>query len=740
MSVELPSPIGTSPRREDGPDKVRGRTRYLDDLEAAGVWHGATLRSEIAHGTLRAIGRDPEFDWDAVVVVTADDVPGKNEVRFLLGDQPALVPIGGEVRFIEEPLALVAAPTRDLAAAALAHLRVEIDPLEAVFTIEDSLAARVPLWKEDNVFKRIEIHRGAKAIEEVFARCAHVVEGRYRTPSQEQMYIEPQGVIAHFDDDGTCRIVGSLQCPFYVRAALENLLALPSEKVIVSQSATGGGFGGKEDYPSVLAAHAALLARKAQRAVKIVYARDEDLACTPKRHPARIDHRLGIDHHGTIVAIDVDLVLDGGAHVTLSPVVLSRAVLHAAGAYAIENVRIRGRVVATNHPPCGAFRGFGAPQALFACERQIHEAARTLGEDPLALRRRHALRLGDTTSTGGVLSGSVSTDRVLDAVEAALAKPGPAKPAQPLPSSLAADPARIRRGRALALGLHGAGFTGNGEDYLKATARVARTADGAFEVRVGSTELGQGAHLTLRQIAAAALDVSLDEVRLPLPSTDRVPDSGPTVASRTCMVVGSVVEQAARRLREVIEEDARPGEELVESVTYARPDGVTFDEEHYRGDAYPAFGWAACAVDVAVDLDTYEVTVERCVHAVDVGRAIHPQIVEGQIEGGTLQALGWALWEEVHLVEGRVANRRMSDDIIPTAVEAPEIESIVIEEAFDHGPFGAKGVGEIPMAVPAAAVANALEEALGVRFDELPITPERICARICAKLTEKESR
>jgi len=722
------SPVGSSPPRADGAEKVTGRALFVDDLPGEGVWYGRTLRSEVAHGTLRRIEADPWLDRNGAVLVTAEDIPGRNEIKLLLGDQPALVPVGGTIRHPEEALALVAAPTREIAAEALAHLRAEVEPLPGIFTIEDALAADVSLWKDDNVFQRHEVHRG-EDVDEVLARCATVVEGTYRTATQEQMYIEPQGMIAAFDGDA-CRIVGSLQCPFYVRAALQRLLALPEEKVIVSQATTGGGFGGKEDYPSVLAAHAALLARKTGRAVKMVYERSEDLACTPKRHPSRVHHRLGLDEDGRIVAVDVDLALDGGAYLTLSPVVLSRAVLHAAGAYRIDNVRVVGRVLATNHPPFGAFRGFGAPQALFACERQVQKAARRAGVDPLEMRRRHALRLGDRTATGQELEHSVGTERVLDAIEETLRSPAPPPPADPLPSAAAADPSRVRRGRGIAFGLHGAGFTGSGEERLAGRAEVVRRSDGSFEVRVGSTDLGQGAHTTLAQIAAAALNVPLERVRVVAPSTELVPDSGPTVASRTCMVVGSVVERAARRLRDAMHDRGEPPGELTRSATYESPPGIRWDDDTYTGSAYPVYGYAACAVDVAVDLDTFEVTVERCVHAVDVGKAIHPQIVEGQIEGGTLQALGWALWEQVHQPEGRVLNRTMSTDVIPTAVEAPEIETVVVEEPYPHGPHGAKGLGEIPMDTPAAAVANALEDALGVSFDELPIPPEVICARL----------
>jgi CO/xanthine dehydrogenase Mo-binding subunit len=490
----------------------------------------------------------------------------------------------------------------------------------------------------------------------------------------------------------------------------------------------------------MLAAHAVLLARKARHPVKIVYGREEDIAFTTKRHPAVIRHRLGARNDGFLVAADVDVVLDGGAYVTLSPVVLSRALIHAAGPYAIPNVRMRGRVVATNHPPHGAFRGFGAPQTAFAYERQMDKLAQRLGVDPLALRGKNRLRLGSTTATGQVLNDSVGSGEVLAALERARQRPAPRE-------RVAVPGQRVRRGSGISFCWHGAGFTGSGEEKLQSRAAVAVAADGGLEVRTASTDIGQGTDTVFTQIVAEALGVQPENLRLTVPATDRVPDSGPTVASRTCMVVGGLLQQAATALRSrllafaaerglatgdlvgLAEAHARERGELVETVTYAPPPGLRWDDRSFTGDAYPVFGWAACQVDVAVDLDTFEVTVERCLHAVDVGRAIHPVLAAGQIEGGTLQALGWALWEHVAYRDGRVLNPTMTDCIIPTAIEAPELETILVEVPFARGPGGAKGVGEIPMDGPAAAVANAVSAALGLPIDELPVRPESLLAR-----------
>lgn len=715
-------PVGASVPRVDGVAKVTGRARYLDDLDAPGAWHGATVRSKIAHGVLEAIDLDPAFDWSQVTVVTAADIPGDNYIAMIENDQVALVPVGGRVMHVDEPIALVAAPTRALAFAAAKAITPRIRPLPAVFTIDDSLAAVHKLYGDDNVFKQFLVRKGHAEdaeLEAVFTSAPQVIEGTYYTPAQEQMYIEPQAMMAEWDGD-RCYIVGSMQCPYYVHKAMKPLLGCGPDDIVITQSVTGGGFGGKEEYPSMIAAHTALLAKKSGHRVKIVYDRDEDIAATTKRHPARVHHRMAVDASGELLAIDVDVVMDGGAYLTLSPVVLSRGILHAAGPYRCPVVRIRGRAVATNHPPHGAFRGFGAPQTTFAYERQMQKLALARGEDPIALRKRLALRSGDTTATGQLLGFSVGTDEVIAAIEK-VAGPAPRKDG-------VRNGSPVRRGRGFIFYFHGAGFTGSGEQRLAGKATVARTIEGRYEVRSSSTDIGQGAITIFTQIAAGALGVDPSLVDVVDPSTAQVPDSGPTVASRTCMVVGGLVEKAARQLREKLEREPDAPGEVAVTLQYEPPPGISWDDATYTGAAYPVFGWAACLVDVTVDLDSYEVHVDRCVQAVDVGKAINPSIVKGQIDGGTIQALGWALLENVIYKDGRVANANMTNCIVPTFADAPDLETLLIEVPYPFGPSGAKGVGEIPMDGPAAAVANAVENALGCAFDAIPILPEVVAA------------
>jgi CO/xanthine dehydrogenase Mo-binding subunit len=713
----------------DGPAKVTGKALYVDDLRAPGLLHGATLRSTVPRGRLLAILPDPAFDWSGLTVITAADIP-HNVVALIEDDQPVLVPVGGEIRHRSEALALVAGEDRERAARAVEHLGVEVEPLPAVLSIAEALAARVVIHRANNVQKRYRIVKGDGA--QAVSRCEVVVTGTYRTPLQEQLYLEPQGVLAWWED-GKARLTGSLQCPYYVEKGIERTFGLSPAAIDVTQAVTGGGFGGKEEYPTLLALHALLLARKSGRPVKMVYGRQEDIEATTKRHPAEVEITTGCDRDGTFRAASIRVVMDGGAYVTLTPVVLSRGTLHASGAYRWRHVSIESCAVATNTPPNGAFRGFGAPQTIWAMERHVDRIARTLGVDPLELRRKNLLRVGDTTATGQHLADSVG---VAECVARATAASG-------YHEKRARGPARDGRkvrGIGASVFFHGAGFTGSGEQKLKGTVAVDLMPGGRARVRSASTDIGQGTETVFRQIAAAALGVSIDEVDVSVPSTAHVPDSGPTVASRTVMVVGSLVEKAAQEIRDRVAGErtsrggsfAEAGDRLLvregavsAMATYAPPPGVRWDDATYTGDAYPVFGWACDVAEVEVDLDTFETKVVAFCSAVDVGRAIHPVMCRGQIEGGTLQAIGWALSEEVVTAGGQILNPRMTDYIVPTSLDAPPFTTILVEHPYAHGPGGgAKGLGELPMDGAAPAIASAVEHATGLVADTLPLLPE----------------
>ncbi len=724
----------TDPRsvpRVDAVPKVLGATRYTDDFVVPGAWHGSTVRAAEPHARLLGIERDPDFDWSRVVVLTAADVPGENVIHLMKDDQPVLA--ADEICHIGEPVALVAAPTLALAHAARDHIRLRTEPLPAV---TDMLAA-------DHVFVGYTIARGD--LEAGFAEADLVIDGTYRVGHQEHIYIETQGMIAVPRPDGGVTVHGSLQCPYYVHAAMKRALGLDAERCVVVQEDTGGAFGGKEEFPSGLAIHAAMLALAVGRPVRLIYDRHEDISVSTKRHPAVITHRTGVTRDGRLVAQDIDITFDAGAYQTLSSVVLSRGTLHAGGPYACPNVRIRSRAVQTHTPPTGAFRGFGAPQTEFAAEMQVNRIAEALGVSPAELRARWAYQLGDLTPTQQVLRDSVSARETLTAaLEASDFEARRSAFAAARRVDRASGRTRTAPGIGVAMGWHGAGFTGGGEKYLASIAAVELKADGRVCAISDQTEMGQGMRTVFAQIVADRLGIPFEDVEVVRQDTSVVPNSGPTVASRSTMVVGGLLATAADRLRSAVEQRSG-GSFAATHADIARAAGglrfeeqfsgypdIAWDDATYVGDAYPVFSWAAATVEVEVDLDTGEVAVRHVVSADDCGTVINPLMAAGQVEGGSLQAVGYATIEEMKLKDGRFLNDRLSKYLIPTALDAPKITAVLVENPFSGAPHGAKGIGELPMDVVAPAVVAAIHDATGVWIHELPATPERILAALDA--------
>jgi CO/xanthine dehydrogenase Mo-binding subunit len=547
-------------------------------------------------------------------------------------------------------------------------------------------------------------------------------------------------MIAAFDPQQGLTVWGSLQCPYYVHKALMKLCNLPAERVRVVQMETGGAFGGKEEYPSMIAAHAALLAIKSGKSVKIVYDRMEDMTATTKRHPSRTRHRTAVSRDGKILGGEIDFTIDGGAYKTLSPVVLSRAAIHAGGPYSWPNVRIHAKAVATNAPPHGAFRGFGAPQSLFAMERHMDRIAETVGISPVEIRRRNFLQPGQTTTTGQIVKEPINLGKLLD--RALELSDYQAKKEQ----FAKENPQRGRkRGMGISAFLHGAGFTGSGERYLSSVVGVEACGDGSVRVLVSSAEFGQGTKTVLCQIAAEALGLRYEDVRIAQPDTQEVPNSGPTVASRTAMIVGKLVASAALGIKQTLQASGMLGDAYspeqfratcrtyvakhgaFRSLSpYKEPPGVHWDDEKYRGEAYAAFSWAVYTAEVTVDTTTYSVSADDFVALQEVGKVLHPVLAKGQIIGGVAQGIGFALFEKVLWEKGHMLNGQMTNYIMPTSADLPAIRVYFEEMGNVHGAFGAKGIGELPMDGPAPAIVNAIVDALGVSFDSIPLLPEDI--------------
>ena len=592
------------------------------------------------------------------------------------------------------------------------------------------------IWGKDNVFKSYLVEKGN--VDDVWAKAAFIVEGEYFTGAQEQLYIENNGIIAIANDQDGVTIWGSMQCPYYVHKGLVPIFKYPDEKIRIIQTETGGGFGGKEEYPTIIAGHAALLALKSGKPVKIIYDRAEDMVATTKRHPSRTRHRTAVAKDGKLLAQEIDFVIDGGAYCTLSPVVLSRGTIHAAGPYFSPNVRIRAQAVATNAPPHGAFRGFGAPQSVFALERHMDKIAHTLGLTPEEFRRRNFIKDGETTATGQVINEKVDMQQLLSK---ALALSGyHAKRAEFIEHN---KHSKIKKGIGFASFMHGSGFTGSGEKYLASIVGIEGTPLGKVRVLAASTEIGQGTNTIFSQIAGDALGVDSDVIEVAQPDTRHVPNSGPTVASRTVMIVGKLVETAALSLKHTLLQSGllQPGYSSAQFESavvayikqfgplktfsqYKQPPEINWDDAKYQGDAYGAYAWAVYVAEVSIDTVTYDTRVDNFVAMQEIGKVMHPIFAAGQIEGGVAQAIGFALYEKVIWKDGRMINNQMTNYIMPTAADVPPIHVYFEEVPYARGPSGAKGIGELPMDGPAPAILNAIESATGISVNHIPMLPE----------------
>ena len=728
--------VGRSVPRKEGRDKVTGRALYVDDWTLPNMLYGATVRSTIPRGKIKNITFGRGIDWQQFVIVSAQDIPGKNCVALIGEDQPCLA--DGVVNHPEEPILLLAHPDPHLLPKAVADVSIEYELLPAIFSIEESERLSELVWGSDNIFKTCLIEKGD--VDRVWEMADHIIEGEYRTGAQEQLYIENNGMIAEFNPQGGITVWGSLQCPYYVHKSLMRLCNLPEDRVRVVQMETGGAFGGKEDYPSMIAGHAALLAIKSGHPVKIIYDRMEDMTATTKRHPSRTRHRTAVTRDGRILGGEIEFTIDGGAYQTLSPVVLSRGAIHAGGPYYWPAVRIQAKAVATNVPPHGAFRGFGAPQSIFAMERHMDEIARVLQISPIEIRRRNLLKPGQTTTTGQIVSEETNLDKLLNrALKLAdyASKKARFESENPRNSN--------KKGIGIAAFLHGAGFTGSGERYLSSLVGVEALSDGSLRVLVSSTEFGQGTNTVLCQIVAETLGLAFEDVSIAQPDTNQVPNSGPTVASRTAMVIGRLVQSAAIGIRGTLTsggllKEPYSREEFRAAcrayvgkhgpfrslARYEQPANVVWDEEKYSGAAYAAFAWAVYIAEVTVDLATYSVSVDDFVALQEIGKVLHPVLATGQITGGVAQGIGFALCEKVVWDRGRMQNGQMTNYIIPTSADLPPIRVYFEEWGNAHGAFGAKGIGELPMDGPAPAVVNAITDAVGVALNSIPATPEDI--------------
>ncbi|MFA6844847.1 MAG: xanthine dehydrogenase family protein molybdopterin-binding subunit [Sphaerochaetaceae bacterium] len=690
--------ISKSVKKKDHEPKMNGSAMYVGDYPTDGVLFGKLLHSTRAKAKLIDI-QVPALPA-GYFVIDKNDVPGVNRVHIVKDDTPVFAE--GTVEYIGDPILMVAGPDQQEVDRILNGIQVTYEDLTPVLRIEDA----------DTVFFDYTIEKGN--VQKGFREADKVYEETFRTGYQEQAYLEPQGVVG-FVHDNRVTVHGSMQCPYYIHGAVAKAMGFEASQVQIVQDVTGGAFGGKEDYPSIIACQVAVASYKAGKPVRLIFERREDMEVTSKRHPSLCTYRVAIKD-GKVTTMDIDVKFNGGAYTTLSAVVLQRGIICASGVYDIDNLHIRGKAVKTNTVPCGAYRGFGAPQTFFAVEMMMNHIAQDLGKEPLAFKLAHMVKQGDSTSTSGKYHFPVPLPAMVEELD----KISGYREKRAL---YAKQTGRYRRGIGFSAIFHGAGFTGSGErDLIKAVVKLHKYVDGKVEILASNTDMGQGLKTTFSKIVANELNVPLDRIVITNPDTDRVPDSGPTVASRSLMVVGELLRRATINLRS----HWKDNEDQVVEEHFKEPDFVIpFSLDTFKGDAYPTYAWSVDAIEVEVDTLTGVSKILGSYGVFDVGTPIDENIVVGQMEGGFLQGIGYASIEEMNTDgSGRIRNNSFTDYAIPTSMDVPHLVAKLHVEKYPDGPYGAKGAGELPLVGAAPAYVGALEQALHSPLNHAPFTTE----------------
>ncbi|WP_369283639.1 xanthine dehydrogenase family protein molybdopterin-binding subunit [Oscillibacter sp. GMB15532] len=694
--------ISESVVKKDHAPKMSGRSVYVGDYSGDGVLTGKFLRSTLARAKVLGVEVPPLPD--GYFYVDKTDVPGDNNVNIVLDDTPVFA--RDTVEYIGEPIGMVVGPEEQVVDRLLSEIKVAYE----------ELAPMLDLRKADTVFFNYEYEKGN--LEKAFAEADKVYEEEFSTGYQDQTYLEPQGMMAEPEENGHMYVHGSMQCAYYVHGAVMRALGCRPDEVHILQDVTGGGFGGKEAFPSILGCQVAVAARKANAPVRCIFGRREDLEFTSKRHPSLCVYKVAVKN-GKVTGMDIDVKFNSGAYTTLSPVVLQRGIICASGVYSFDNLHVHGRALKTNTTPSGAYRGFGAPQTFFAVEMMMNHIARDLGLDSLQFKEANLARQGDATSTSGKYHFPIPLPEMINEVDRACdfrrkhleyEKP---------------QTGRYRKGIGMALWFHGAGFTGSGErDHIKAVCKLHKYPDGTVEVLASNGEIGQGLRTTFPKIVAHELNLPLEKVYYNHPDTARVPDSGPTVASRSLMVVGELLRRAAIKLRTQWIE----GEDQIVEEHFREPDFmIPFYLDKFQGDAYPTYAWGVGAIEVELDTCTGISKILGAYGSFDVGTPIDYNIVIGQMEGGYLQGIGYASIEKMDYdSKGRIRNNSFSDYLIPTTKDVPNLKCMLHVEQYPDGPYGAKGAGELPLVGAPGAYVAAVEQAIGgkVSLHHAPFTAE----------------
>ena len=696
--------IGDRIVRVDAVQKARGEAVYVCDMTLPNMQYAYMVRSTIARGRIKAI-HVPELP-EGYYFISAKDIPaqGKNELWMIAKDWRCFAE--DYVLYVGETIGLVVGPDRSVLKRIKAQIKIDYEEQTPAVTIDDGIhCVGGPMFpeKNSNVMCELFCEKG-RPMDEVFAEADEVFEETIETPYQEHVHLETNSAIADMED-GKFVFYASAQCPFYIRKSIAGLLDIPYDDIIVRQCTTGGAFGGKEHFPDVLCGALLVAENKIRKPIKMVFDREEDTQFSVKRHPSKCIYKTAVKD-GKITGVYGHIYYNCGAYLSSSYVVLQRGVFHGNGVYTFDNTYLKGEGIGTNMFPSCAFRGFGAPQTLFAIETHLDHLAH-----PLEFKMQYLATKGDETTTNGHSIEEVKLPEMLDVITRESDYWRKAKEYKP----------GCGRGIGIALYNHGGAFTGNGEQaIIKAHARLVKTGD-RVSIQVGSTEMGQGFKTSLRKICAATLGVSIDQIEYLDPDTSKVVDSGPTAASRSTMVVGRLVERAAQEMKERWSEG-----DFTTEVEYEHPDGYPWDQATFRGDAYLGYGWGVACVEVEVDKLTNEVKTLGVWSSHEIGKAIDELIVHGQINGGILQSLGYGSMEKLEVKGGRFKQKSMSDYVIPTSMDFPKQFYHIQENPYPWGPYGAKGMGELVFNGASAAYVDAVERALNTRFTSIPIPPEAI--------------
>ena len=701
--------IGDRIVRVDAVQKARGEAVYVCDMTLPNMQYAYMVRSTIARGRIKAI-HVPELP-EGYYFISAKDIPaqGKNELWMIAKDWRCFAE--DYVLYVGETIGLVVGPDRSVLKRIKAQIKIDYEEQTPAVTIDDGIhCVGGPMFpeKNSNVMCELFCEKG-RPMDEVFAEADEVFEETIETPYQEHVHLETNSAIADMED-GKFVFYASAQCPFYIRKSIAGLLDIPYDDIIVRQCTTGGAFGGKEHFPDVLCGALLVAENKIRKPIKMVFDREEDTQFSVKRHPSKCIYKTAVKD-GKITGVYGHIYYNCGAYLSSSYVVLQRGVFHGNGVYTFDNTYLKGEGIGTNMFPSCAFRGFGAPQTLFAIETHLDHLAHHLGVDPLEFKMKYLAKKGDETTTNGHIIEEVKLPEMLEVVTRESDYWRKAKEYE----------LGCGRGIGIAMYNHGGAFTGNGEQaIIKAHARLVKTGD-RVSIQVGSTEMGQGFKTSLRKICAATLGVSIDQIEYLDPDTSKVVDSGPTAASRSTMVVGRLVERAAQEMKERWSEG-----DFTTEVEYEHPDGYPWDQTTFRGDAYLGYGWGVACVEVEVDKLTNEVKTLGVWSSHEIGKAIDELIVHGQINGGILQSLGYGSMEKLEVKGGRFKQKSMSDYVIPTSMDFPKQFYHIQENPYPWGPYGAKGMGELVFNGASAAYVDAVERALNTRFTSIPIPPEAI--------------